>query len=67
MSYPRVRLVALAPCGGPSELVMDAAELKRWLVSVARLTLTQKADLLRVLSARDDQAAVEDLVESRLG
>lgn len=46
---------------------MDAAELKRWLVSVARLTLAQKADLLRVLSARDDQAAVEDLVESRLG
>ena len=45
---------------------MDAAELKRWLGSVARLTPAQKAELLKVLSARDDQAAVEALVESRL-
>ena len=45
---------------------MDAAELKRWLASVARLTPAQKADLLKLLSARDDQVAVGDLVESRL-
>ena len=45
---------------------MDAVELKQWLASVARLTPAQKVDLLNVLSARDDQAAVEALVESKL-
>jgi transposase-like protein len=45
---------------------MDAAELKRWLASVARLTPAQKADLLKALSARDDEAEVGHLVESRL-
>ena len=44
---------------------MDAAELKRWLASVARLTPAQKAGLLKALSARDDEAEVEQLVESR--
>lgn len=66
MSYHHVRLAPVAPSGGLLELVMDAAELKRWLTSVARLTPAQKAELLKFLSARDDQAAVEDLVESRL-
>ena len=46
---------------------MDATELKRWLASVARLTPAQKADLLKVLSARDYEAEVGQLVDSRLG
>ena len=45
---------------------MDAAELKRWLASVARLTPAQKAELLNALSARDDEAEVGRLVDSRL-
>ena len=45
---------------------MDAAELKGWLASVERLTPAQKADLIRVLSTRDDRSVVENLVESRL-
>jgi transposase-like protein len=45
---------------------MDAAELKRWLASVTRLTPAQKADLLKALSARDDEAEVGQLVDSRL-
>ena len=45
---------------------MDAAELKRWLASVARLTPAQKAGLLKALSVRDDEAEVGQLVESRL-
>ena len=45
---------------------MDAAELKWWLASVARLTPAQKADLFKALSARDDEAEVEQLVDSRL-
>ena len=45
---------------------MDAAELQRWLASVARLTPAQKAGLLKALSARDDEAEVGQLVDSRL-
>ena len=45
---------------------MDAAELKRWLASVARLTPAQKAELLNALGARDDEAVVGQLVEERL-
>ena len=45
---------------------MDAAELKRWLASVARLTPAQKAGLIKALSVRDDEAEVGQLVESRL-
>ena len=45
---------------------MDAAELKRWLASVARLTPAHKAELLNALGARDDEAVVGQLVESRL-
>ena len=45
---------------------MDAAELKRWLASVARLTPAQKAELLKALSTRDDEAEVGQLVDSRL-
>jgi transposase-like protein len=66
LSYRHVRLTPEAPCGGLLELEMNAAELKGWLAAVARLTPARKADLLRVLSARDDQAAAEGLVESRL-
>ena len=44
---------------------MDAAELERWLASVARLTPVQKAELLNALSARDDEAEVGRLVDSR--
>ena len=44
---------------------MDAAELSRWLTSVARLTPAQKAGLLKALSARDCQAEVGQLVDSR--
>jgi len=45
---------------------MDAAELKRWLASVARLRPAQKAELLNALSAMDDEAEVGRLVDSRL-
>ena len=45
---------------------MDAAELKRWLASVARLTPAQEAELLNALGARDDEAVVGQPVESRL-
>lgn len=45
---------------------MEAAELKRWLASVARLTPAQKAELLKALSARDDEAEVGQLVDSRV-
>jgi transposase-like protein len=45
---------------------MDATELKQWLGSVARLTPAQKAELLKALSARDDEAEVERLVHSRV-
>jgi transposase-like protein len=45
---------------------MDAAELKRWVASVARLTPAQKAELLKALSARDDETEVGKLVDSRL-
>ena len=45
---------------------MDAAELKRWVASVVRLTPAQKAELLNALSARDDEAEVGRLVDSRL-
>jgi len=44
---------------------MDAAELKQWLGSVARLTPAQKAELLEALSARDDEAEVGQLVHLR--
>jgi hypothetical protein len=46
---------------------MDATELKRWLASVARLTPAQKADLLKALSARDDEAEVGHLQSSTEG
>ena len=39
MSYRRVRLGFVAPCCGLLELAMDAAELKLWLASVARLNI----------------------------
>ena len=58
MSYYRVSLGSMAPCCGLLELAMDAAELKRWLASVAQLTPAQKAELLNALGARDDEAVV---------
>lgn len=55
-----------APCGGPQELAMDAAELRVWLASVQRLTPSQRADLLRVLlNLRDDELDVTEAVEAR--
>ena len=65
LSYWHIRLAQMVPFGGLLELAMDAAELKGWLASVTRLTPAQKADLIRVFSTRDDQAVVENLVESR--
>jgi transposase-like protein len=44
---------------------MDAAELKKWLASVAQLTLAQNAVLLKARSASDDEAEVGQLVHSR--
>jgi transposase-like protein len=45
---------------------MDAAELKRLLMSVPRLTLGQKADLLAALGAARHEDEVRSLLESRL-
>jgi len=45
---------------------MNAAELKRWLASVARLTPAQRVELLSSLSAKDDEAEVGQLVDLRL-
>ena len=45
---------------------MDALKLKQLLISVARLTVRQKAELLEALSARSDDAQVRSLVESRI-
>lgn len=66
MSYCDVRVGSVAPYCGLLELAMDAGELKRWLASVARLTSAQKAELLKALSARDEEAEVGQLVDSRL-
>ncbi len=66
MSHCRARLGSVAPFCVLLALAMDAAELKRWLMSVARLTPGQKVELLGALSARDDEAAVGQLVDSRL-
>jgi transposase-like protein len=45
---------------------MDAAELKRLVVSVTRLTQGQKAQLLAVLQAGGQEEEVRSLLESRL-
>ena len=45
---------------------MKAAELKRLLDSVARLTMGQKADVLEALHAGGDDAEVRSIAESRL-
>ena len=66
MGLCHVRLLLQVPRGGPWERTMDAAELKRWLASVQRLTPAQKAELVRALTARDDAAVVGELVESRM-
>ena len=66
MSYLCARLGAVAPCCGLLELAMNAAELKRWLASVARLTPAQRVELLSSLSARVDEAEVGQLVDLRL-
>jgi hypothetical protein len=49
MSHLGLKVGFVVPCGGQRELVMDAAELKRLVESVARLTLGQKAQLLGAL------------------
>ena len=66
MSYCRFMLDSMAPCCELFELAMDAAELRRWLASGARLTPAQKAEFLNALGARDDESVVGQLVELRL-
>ena len=66
MSYCRFLLDSMAPCCELFELAMDAAELRRWLASGARLTPAQKAEFLNALGARDDESVVGQLVELRL-
>ena len=66
MSYQPAKLLIRAPCSGPLELAMDALTLKKLLISVAKLTVKQKAELLETLSARSDDAQVRSLVESRM-
>jgi transposase-like protein len=66
MSYLAVKVGSTAPSGGRLELVMNAAELKRLLVSVARLTSGQKAELLTALAAGGHDEEVRSILESRL-
>ena len=51
MSYLAEGVHCEAPCGGQAELVMDAGGLKGLLLSVRRLTLGQRAELLAALDA----------------
>ena len=66
MSYLAVKVGSTAPCGGQRELVMDAVELKRLLISVTRLTSGQKAELLAALNAGGHGEEVRAILESRL-
>ena len=51
MSYRVVTVDCTAPRGGQLELVMKAAELKRLLISVTRLSSDQRAEVLAALDA----------------
>jgi len=66
MSYWAVKVGFVARFGGRQELAMDAAELKRLVISVTRLTPRQRAKLLAVLQSGSDVEEVCLLVESRL-
>jgi len=54
-----------ATCG-LSELAMATAELKRWLASMERLTLAQKADLTKALNVKAAETEVGHFAHSRL-
>ena len=66
MSYPPVKVSFDAPCGGQPEREMDAAELKGLLLSVNRLTVGQRVELLAALDAGGHDEEVRSLLESRL-
>ena len=66
MSHLAGKVGSTAPRGGRTELVMNAAELKRLLISVTRLTSNQKAELLAALNAGGHDKEVRCIVESRL-
>ena len=65
MSYPPVKVSFDAPCGGQPEREMDAAELKGLLLSVNRLTVGQRVELLAALDAGGHDEEVRSLLESR--
>ena len=59
--------MALLPwVAGQQALVMNAAAMKCWLISVTRLALGQRAGLLATLDAGKHEQEVCSLVESRL-
>ena len=62
MSQRTVKVGSVVPYGGPRELVMDAAELKRLLVSVKRLTLGQKAEQRAALDAGSHAEEVRSIL-----
>ena len=51
MSHPPIKASFDAPCGGQPELEMDAAELKGLLLSVERLIVGQRVELLAAMDA----------------
>lgn len=66
MSYLAVTVHARPHVVGAQELVVDASRLKTFLLSVARLTVGQKAELLATLQSGGHEQEVCSLVESRL-
>jgi transposase-like protein len=66
MSYSAVTLGRTTPCGGQLELVMKAAELKRLLISMTRLSSGQRAEVLAALDAGGQDEEVRLLLESHL-
>lgn len=66
MSYSQVTLGCTAPRGGRLELVMKAAELKRLLISMTRLSSGQRSEVLASLNAGAQDEEVRLLLESRL-
>ena len=66
MSHWAVKVGSAAPRGGHRELAMNAVELKRLLISVTRLTSSQKSELLAALVGADHDEQVRSILESRL-
>lgn len=66
MSYQAVTVDRTALYGGQLELVMRASELKRLLISVARLPSAQRAEVLAALDAGEQDQEIRLLLESRL-